>query len=162
MSNQARQITDINKQVEPVIQALKTGLGDDLVALVLFGSQARGEATAMSDWDVLLLARSLPEQTFPRHLYLKQMLPPPWAGKMTFVAKTVTEFESGLTELFLDIAIDGVILYDPAGYVADCLYRLRRLIQKKGLYRERMEKDLIWRWRKFPGPNWSLDWSMAK
>ena len=39
--------------LSPVLDALRNGLGDDLVAVVLFGSQARGEADPQSDWDLL-------------------------------------------------------------------------------------------------------------
>lgn len=36
---------------EPVIESLRAGLGDNLVAVVLFGSRARGEAGPESDWE---------------------------------------------------------------------------------------------------------------
>jgi predicted nucleotidyltransferase len=39
----------------PVLETLRNGLGDDLVAVVLFGSRARGEAGPESDWDLLLI-----------------------------------------------------------------------------------------------------------
>jgi ketosteroid isomerase-like protein len=35
----------------PVIESLRAGLGDNLVAVVLFGSRARGEAGPESDWE---------------------------------------------------------------------------------------------------------------
>jgi len=35
----------------PVIESLRAGLGDNLVAVVLFGSRARVEAGPESDWE---------------------------------------------------------------------------------------------------------------
>jgi uncharacterized protein len=59
---------------------LKGGLGDKLIAVVLFGSRARGDANEDSDWDLLLIARDLPERVLRRHLWLKGMLPVVWRG----------------------------------------------------------------------------------
>jgi predicted nucleotidyltransferase len=145
----------------PVVDALKRGLDDSLVAAVLFGSRARGEADEMSDWDLLVIAQQLPLKLFQRHLYLKKMLPDAWRGQVAIVAKTPEEFESYLSSLFLDIALDGIVLYDLQGYMAKRLARLRRLIQSEGLRREQVKDDLIWRWQKFPGFDWVLEWDLA-
>ena len=83
--------------LEEVVAAFKQGLGDDLVAVVLFGSRARGEADKASDWDLLVIARHLPERTFKRHRWLKGMLPVAWRGQTAILAKTPEEFESYLT-----------------------------------------------------------------
>lgn len=113
-----------------VLSALQQGLGDSPVAVVLFGSRARGEADANSDWDLLVIAHDLPEKPFQRHLHLKQMLPADWRGQVAVLAKTPAEFESYLTSLFLDIALDGIILHDTQGYMTGRLAHLRRLIQE--------------------------------
>jgi len=78
----------------PVVSSLQKALGENLVALVLFGSRARGEADEASDWDLLLSARHLPERAFQRHLYLKRALPDEWGGRVSLLAKTPQEFES--------------------------------------------------------------------
>lgn len=148
-------------EMTPVIAALEQGLGDELVAIVLFGSRARREADKSSDWDLLLIAEDLPQKPFPRHLHLKQMLPPLWRGKVALVAKTPEEFESYLSDLFLDIALDGVILYDTDDYMAERLGHLRQLIEEQGLRREQRGRELLWRWEEFPGFDWSLEWEMA-
>jgi hypothetical protein len=95
-------------------------------------------------------------------LQLKQMLPADWRGKVAILAKTPAEFESYLSSLFLDIALDGIILYDSQDYMAGRLARLQRLIRDQGLLRTQMQRDLVWRWQRFPGFNWSLDWEMAQ
>jgi Polymerase beta, Nucleotidyltransferase len=60
---------------ESIVSGLREGLGDDLLAVVLFGSRARGEAREGSDWDFLVVARDLPKRTLerafrPRKCYL--------------------------------------------------------------------------------------------
>jgi predicted nucleotidyltransferase len=89
---------------------LKEGLGGDLVAVVLFGSRARGEAHEGSDWDVLVIARRLPGRSLKRAIQLKQMLPPECRGEVSLLAKTPEEFMSNLPDLYLDIALDGIVL----------------------------------------------------
>lgn len=147
-------------QLMPVVQAFQDRLGDDLIAIVLFGSQARGEATSTSDWDILLIAHSLPVSTFQRHLYLKEIIPSDWRSLIAIIAKTPEEFESHLSDLFLDIATDGVVLYDTNDYMTKRLRGLRQLIRNRGLSREKIQQNFVWRWQKFPGIDWSLDWSM--
>ncbi len=149
------------RQMAAVLTALERGLGNRLVAVVLFGSHARGEAEAGSDWDLFVIAHNLPQGTFQRHLYLKQMLPVEWRGEVAILAKTPEEFESYLTSLFLDVALDGIILYDSQSYMAERLARLRRLIQEQGLQRRQTGRDLVWDWQHFPGLGWSLDWGMV-
>jgi len=144
------------------IEALKRGLGDRLVAVVLFGSRARGEAREDSDWDLLVLARDLPARLFQRHRVLKQMLPAAERGRISLLAKTPQEFESSLPALYLDIALDGIVLHDPERYIADKLVMLRQLIGEKGLRRERAGRDLVWRWQEFPGFGWAVEWERAR
>jgi uncharacterized protein len=141
-----------------VVSKLREGSGDDLVAIVLFGSRARGEAHEGSDWDVLVIARRLPGRTLERAIRLKRMLPPDYRGEVSLLAKTPEEFTAGLPDLYLDIAVDGVILYDTDEYMAGRLRLLRELIRRKGLRREKEGRDLIWRWREPPGTDWSLEW----
>jgi predicted nucleotidyltransferase len=143
---------------ESIVSGLREGLGEDLLAVVLFGSRARGEAREGSDWDFLVVARDLPERTLERAFRLKKMLPPLHRGEASLLARTPEEFMAGPTDLYLDIALDGVILYNTDGYMADRLRLLRTLIQRNGLRREQQGRDLIWRWEQPPGPDWSLEW----
>lgn len=64
----------------PVLQALHRALGDDLVAVALFGSRARGDATPESDWDLLVIAHHLPARPLARHFHLKSRLPEEWSN----------------------------------------------------------------------------------
>jgi uncharacterized protein len=143
---------------ESIVSGLREGLGDDLLAVVLFGSRARGEAREGSDWDFLVVARDLPERTLERVFRLKKMLPPLHRGEASLLARTPEEFLSSLPDLYLDIALDGVVLHDKDGYMAERLRFLRTLIRRNGLRREKEGRDLIWRGEQPPGPDWSLEW----
>jgi predicted nucleotidyltransferase len=144
-----------------VVSGLREGLGEDLVSVVLFGSRARGEAREGSDWDFLVVARDLPAGTLERIFRLKEALPPLCRGEASLLAKTPEEFVSGLPELYLDIALDGVILHDTDRYMELRLESLQDLIRRKGLRREREGRDLVWYWEQPPDPDWSLEWEEA-
>lgn len=148
------QISSLNE----VVEGLKEKLGDCLVAVVLFGSRARGDAHKESDWDVLVIAHDLPERLFRRHIFLKAQLPPRWRAAISLLAKTPEEFEASLPAFYLDIALDGVVLYDPQRYIYEKLTHLRTLIHQKGLRREKVGEDFAWRWDEFPGFGWSIEW----
>lgn len=154
----------IQEKVEPALlpthamQALRAGLGDRLLAVVLFGSRARGDASPDSDWDFLILAEELPESAFQRHLMLKRLLPADCRGEVSLLAKTPAEFEAHLPSLYLDIALDGRVLYDPRGYAEDRLVAIRRIMDRGGLYRVRGPAGDVWRWREQPSRPWVLEW----
>jgi predicted nucleotidyltransferase len=43
-----------------LVMALQEGLGERLVAVVLYGSRARDQAREASDWDLFVIATDLP------------------------------------------------------------------------------------------------------
>lgn len=142
-----------------VVELLASALSDRLVAVVLFGSRARGEAGETSDWDVLVIAEGLPARVLDRNLYLKQLLPPAWRGGVSILAKTPEQLRGAVASVYLDIALDGAILYDPRGFAAERLGALRRQIAELGLRRERTPEGFDWRWAKAPSSGWALSWS---
>ena len=152
--SQSTQISSLNE----VVEELKEKLTDSLVALVLFGSRARGDAHEESDWDVLLIAYDLPDRLFRRHIFLNAQLPPRWRAAISLMAKTPEEFEASLPAFYLDIALDGIVLYDPDHYMQEKLSRLQTLIRKKGLRRKKIEGSFAWQWDRFPGFGWSIEW----
>jgi len=149
---------EAHRSLQSVVQALQRQPDLGLIAVVLFGSRARGDEQPESDWDLFIVASQLPAKPFQRHLRLKAILPPAWRGKIALLAKTPAEFEADVSALYLDIALDGLILYDTDGYMQRHLTRLQQLIRKQGLRREQRGRDLIWRWKTFPGPGWRLTW----
>jgi uncharacterized protein len=144
--------------LDQIVRSLRTGLGDRLVAIILFGSKARGDEHPDSDWDLFVIAHNLPERRLKRHFFIKDMLPDPLRGKVSLLTKTPEEFEASLPALYLDIALDGIIQYDPQGYAQEKLKLLRKLINQKGLKRNQKGKDFAWDWDEFPGFGWSINW----
>ncbi len=60
--------------------------------------------------------------------------------------------------LYLDIAIDGLVLYDTASYITQRLEYLRELLASKGLHREQAGHEMTWRWQQPPARDWTLEW----
>lgn len=141
-----------------VLETLTAKLREELVAVVLFGSRARGEGRNGSDWDIFLIVERLPENPFDRQLALRALLPREAAG-VSIVAKTREEFETSFPPLYLDLAVDGIVLYDPEGYMNGKLQEIRALITAAGLRRVRRGDALIWRWRRAPEGRWRIGWS---
>ena len=146
----------VGREITPVVWALQQEFGKELVAVVLFGSRARGDAKEESDWDLLVIAKDLPKRQMERYSKTKDILPKKWRGRISILAKTPDEFEAVLPSLYLEIALDGLILYDSQEYATIQLQKLRRLILAKDLRREKRGRDFIWQWGTFPGFGWSL------
>jgi hypothetical protein len=141
-----------------MVTDLRLGLEEQLVSIILFGSRARGDASSDSDWDLLVIARDLLERAFPRRLWLKRILCPDCRGAVSILAKTPQEFEFSIPSLYLDIALDGRILYDPQGYAEKKIQEILQIIERLGLYRERTEAGDVWRWREPCSGPWELKW----
>jgi len=151
------QTVEIRENLQEVVEALRAALGDRLVAVILFGSRARGDARPDSDWDVLIVAQDLPCGTLDRHLTLKRALPKAWCGLVSVVSATPEELSTNTGSIDLDIALDGIVLYDVAGFAARWLARLRDTIERKGLHRERTPWGDVWQRRQPPTGLWSLE-----
>jgi len=152
------QINDNNDLPALVVPALYDALGDRLRSVVLFGSRARGDHHPESDWDLLVIAELLPTRPLERYREVKSPLPPGTRGATAVLATTPEEFEGHLPEIYLDIALDGQILYDRDGYAAGRLAELRRIMDKAGLYREPTSAGDVWKWRVPPTQPWSIEW----
>jgi predicted nucleotidyltransferase len=150
---------DHEEILSQIVTALQEGLGERLMAVVLYGSRARGQARQASDWDLFIIAADLPAQLWERHILLKRFLPAAYRGAISLLAKTPQEFEEKISSIYLDIAQDGQILFDPKGYARRRLAELQRLMAEKGLYRKKSSGGEVWRWRQKPKQPWVLEWS---
>lgn len=148
-----------DEALKALVKAFEEGLGEALWGMVLFGSAARGEATETSDLDVLVVADALPERFADRMRLLRRLLPSSLRGRASLLAKTRAEFEGGFPSYYLDLALDGIILYDREDYMKQKLERILSLIQAAGLTRRRTEYGFFWQWAKPPTGHWRIDWS---
>jgi predicted nucleotidyltransferase len=150
---------DPEKILSQIVTALQEGLGERLIAAVLYGSRARGQAHRASDWDLFIIASDLPAQLWERHILLKRSLPAAYRGAVSLLAKTPQEFEENkIASIYLYIAQDGQILFDPQGYARQRLADLQRLMAEAGLYRKQSSGGEVWRWRQKPRQPWALEW----
>lgn len=145
--------------LKAIVKAFEQGFQEMFWGLVLFGSAARGEAGETSDLDLLVVADPLPEKFTTRMQLLRSLLPRHLRGKVSLIAKTRAEFEGGFPSYYLDLALDGIILYDREDYMTQKLERIRSLIQAAGLTRRRTEYGFVWQWKRPPSGHWRIDWS---
>jgi predicted nucleotidyltransferase len=145
--------------LRPMVEALVRGLPRTLWGVVLFGSAARAEATETSDVDLFVVADDLPEAFSDRLRLLRSLAPGSLRGKIALIAKTRNEFEAGFPSYYLDLGLDGIVLYDRERYMEGKIDRIRDLIDLAGLSRRRMNRGFVWRWREPPTGHWRIDWS---
>lgn len=143
-----------------LIQMLKDRYGSQLKMAVLFGSQARQEATPDSDHDIFLLIDDLPTDPLARQRDVRSVLLPilyHLPGSISFVAKTSQEVNRNLTPLLLDIFVDGVPLYGKAKFHT-YQQKVISALRQSGLQRQRVADTWMWFFPHNPGGNWILDW----
>jgi predicted nucleotidyltransferase len=152
----------VNKQpvyLRQAVDHLLAALGENLMGVVLYGSRARGEAREESDVDLLVIARGLPEGWYKRRVFVHRPLKaindaPP----ILVFAQTPEEFEQHFPSIYLDIGQDGIILYDPQGYIAHRLQRIREITLQAGLVRKRTNGEMNWVWLTPPKRHWEITW----
>jgi hypothetical protein len=136
-----------------VVAEYRAAIGDDLVAVALFGSVARGQARTDSDLDLYVVTRapSLADarlhgmwdriEASPEYRALDQAGYQPTPSP---VAHTVGELARH-PWILLDIAHHGVILHDLDGVLARELYAVRRRMAELGSRRVELP-DGSWYW----------------
>ena len=142
---------------------LLRALGNQLTSAVVFGSVARGEARKKSDIDMLVVVRApteadlirLREQITDLCLDFEaqpDLLAMTTQGFSAVIRQIVyTEAEALRTHLFyLDLAVDGRVLYDRDGFFADKLARVRQRMTELGTRREYLSRKR-WVWLLKPG-----------
>ncbi len=135
-------------------EVLKEQLGESLIAVVLFGSVARGEAAAQSDIDLLIVVSGLPESRLARQRCLEpvdarfeeELAALRRQGVLTdFSPLLKTPGEAArLTPLYFDLVQDALILYEREGFFSAVLERLRESFRRLGARRVRRGKLRYW------------------
>lgn len=131
-----------------LVDAFLRVYGEDLAALVLFGSYARGEERSDSDIDLLVVLRSigdryeavrrirlvegLLEGTLFKELRARGLNP-----SISPIFLSVDQ-AARFRPLYIDAVFDAKVLYDRDGVVAKTLERVKRRLEELGAVRLRL------------------------
>jgi hypothetical protein len=138
---------------ERVVAEYRAALGDDLVAVALFGSVARGQARADSDLDLYVVTRTPIIGDARLHRTWRAVDESPeyqallgagYHPTPSRVSHTVAELARH-PWILLDIAHHGVVLYDPQGVLERELGAVRRRMAELGSRRVELA-DGSWYW----------------
>lgn len=140
-----------------LVGAYRKHFGRSLVSIVLFGSRARGDAKPTSDYDMFMVIEGLPARPLMRMRAVRAPLGG-FGEHFSIIAKTSQEVLSHFPSLYLDLGLDGRILYD-TGFFKERLSLIRKLIKQSGLSRHAIDHEFYWKWDRPPGSHWRLDWS---
>lgn len=146
------------KLKEHLVDCLTKYFKENLVSVVFFGSRARREAKPESDYDIFLVANELPKRILDRQSHVRKAISFKFEQKISIHAKTKAEFERGFPPLYLDLGLDGQILYDTANYMHKKINRIQEITKDSGLYRVKRNGGHVWEWKRQPGPYWSVTW----
>ncbi|MDR5695275.1 MAG: nucleotidyltransferase domain-containing protein [Armatimonadota bacterium] len=143
--------------LEAFTDALVERLGDSLLAVVLYGSVARGTATETSDIDLLIIQRGAPSSYYERLepiLKLEQALketPLFRALAQRGLSPSVSPLMLSETEaeenrfIFLDMVDDSIVLFDREGFFSRRMEKLRQRLEELGARRIFLP-DGSWYW----------------
>ncbi len=141
------------------VQALREGFGSRLVSVGLFGSVARGSPSKTSDLDLYVVgdwkSASRSERLDEVFPYLKMLNDERLRLLNNGIATDASVYPVSREEavrfhsLHLDLSSEGIVLYDPTGFLSTAWSRLKVWLEKKGA--ERVQTGETWYWRLDPG-----------
>lgn len=139
-------VGDIETALSRMVQDLHGEYGGRLVAVVVYGSYARGTATPGSDVDILVVVRGLPRDWAGIHC-----LEDEWAHRgrrlgerfqVTLVSpEDVVDSVEWAAPLMLEIYHAHQVIFDPTGFFGKRIVHMRRLMKERGI---RMRKPGVW------------------
>ena len=151
--------SSLNIMIGKIVDILRGYFGEKLIAVVEFGSYARGDFDDSSDIDLFAIIEGLPQRHFERATLLSSVITPHFSRRITIIAKTKGEFLSTFPPIYLDLALDGKVLYDTQDFIKQRLTEIKSIIQESGLFREKKgDRHYRWDWRLPPKKGWAIDW----
>ena len=118
--------------------SLLNRFGQNLEAVVLFGSCARMEAVEWSDIDFFVVVHGLPKEIVRRRYMVYDALTPVlrrFKRDVRVIEVDSKDVERQITPLLINIAHDGIILYDKDGRIERLFNRVKSAVKKAGLVR---------------------------
>ena len=145
---------ELRGAAERYAELLRDVLGDNLVSVILFGSVARGDASAGSDIDLVIVCEALPEGRFARLRLLEEadrrfeaeLARLRASGIDTRLARVIkTRQEAArMVPLYLDLVEDARLLHDQGGFFASVLSRLAESLSRLGAERRMRGRVRYW------------------
>ena len=139
-------VEDIKITLNGMVQSLYEEFGEQLVAVVVYGSHARGTARPWSDVDLLVVVRALPRDWESIH-----RLEDEWTrkgrrfGKRFQVMLASPEDAEDSVEwaapLMLEIHNTHQVVFDRNDFFRNCMIRMGGLMKERGI---RMRKPGVW------------------
>ncbi len=140
-----------------IVEVFKSYLGDNLICIILFGSRARGEASEGSDYDLFIISKNLPTSQIERSRFISIPLYKNNLEGLSILAKSPEEFLKDISPLYLDLSIDGIVLYDK-DFIISKIKKLKEIIKSAGLQRIKDNGEYHWSWLKYPKGEWEITW----
>ena len=136
--------------VEELLRELKEFFGGKLVSLVVYGSVARGDFSAGSDLDLLIVIDGIPRSRLERlelFEHVEERVRPVIEGLGIEVSPVIKSPDEArrITPLYLDLVEDAIIVYDRDGFFERILMKLRAKLKELGAERVRVGKKWYWR-----------------
>ncbi len=144
--------------LKKIVSCYEEYLGDRLISIILFGSHARGDAKETSDYDLFIIADGLPLKPFQRKLFIRKPLQGQFEKRLCIIAKTREEMLNNFPSLFLDIGLDGIILFDKEDFFKHLQIKIKEIIHQAGLKRKRRNGEFSWEWKNPPQKGWEITW----
>ena len=112
-----------------------------------------------SDFDLFVIAEELPVKVFQRILFIRKPLKGQFAERICIIAKAPEEVLKNLPSLFLDLGLDGIILFDKDNFFKNLQTKIRQIIQQAGLQRKKVNGEFYWEWQTPPLKGWEITWN---
>jgi predicted nucleotidyltransferase len=139
-------VKDIKMTLNSMMQSLHKEFRRRLVAVVVYGSHARGTAKLGSDVDLLVVVKGLPQDWESiHHLEDEWMLKGRRFGKrfqvMLANPEDVEDSVEWAAPLMLEIYNAHEVVFDRNDFFRNCLIRMGQLMKERGI---RMRKTGVW------------------
>ncbi len=151
------------ERYRPIVDTLLETFGPRLKAVVLFGSQARGESRPESDHDLLVVIEGLPRDPVRRARMVRSALLTvidALPGPLGLVARTPEEVAADVTPLMLDICTEGICLYG-AAYFEPYRQQVLEALRRSRLQRRRLGSAWMWVAPLSLVGQWELQWERS-
>ena len=119
-------------------KSLLDRFGENLEAVVLFGSIARKGAAEQSEIDYIVVIHNLPKGLVRRRFIVYDALTPilrEFKRDVSVIEVDAEDIGRQITPLLINIAHDGIILYDKHGKIQEFFKRIRSAVKNADLVR---------------------------